>query len=171
MAWQVTPGQPDPALYGNGTNSLWLPTRSVGSSGAGWAPLKVPLALGWSRSLEDGDAVAFAVARGQGLEQNDMRGAFALGSALDMLRRTDFSQWNARYTDTQQESVNTPGRRDYEASHFRDEETEAQPGEVTQPGSGRAGILSPVTAHSLPWPLPTRWPWPLCDTGLSCLCG
>lgn len=51
-AWQVTPGQPGLALYGNRTDSLQFPTGTERSDGAGWVPLRVPFSLRPSRSVE-----------------------------------------------------------------------------------------------------------------------
>ena len=56
MAWQVTPGQPDLALYGNRTDSLQLLAGTKGSYGTGRVPLRVSLAVGRSRSLEGGES-------------------------------------------------------------------------------------------------------------------
>ena len=56
MAWQVTPGQPDPALYGNRTDSLQLLAGTKGSYGTGRVPLRVSSAVGRSRSLEAGES-------------------------------------------------------------------------------------------------------------------
>ena len=41
MAWQVTPGQPDPALYGNGTDSFQLLAGAGEAVGRAGAPQSV----------------------------------------------------------------------------------------------------------------------------------
>lgn len=68
MAWQVTPGQPGLALYGNGTNSLQLPTGTERRSGAGGVALQSALTVGTEREEpRGGRGLHLEAARGQDL--------------------------------------------------------------------------------------------------------